>query len=442
MKLLLRALVLASLLAAIATSSAAAQIGVDCFSPQRTTCNAPWHANDVRIEWSVAAPFAPASGCVNETINWDTRGTERGCVAIAPGGESTSRSVTLRVDRTAPLLTGAAPERPPDGGGWYRSAVVVRFSGADETSGILACTTTTYGGPDAGAASVSGVCRDNAGNTSAVGGFPLKYDTTPPAVTGIAPARQPDHGVWYTAPVGFAVSANDGLSGLANCDPLAYGGPASAAAVVQPICRDVAGNVGSGSFTFPFDATPPALGKVKVRAGDGVVRLNWAAADAEKVRIVRSPGRNGDERTELHDGGGTSLTDGRVRNGRRYEYRLSAVDQAGNESARIVKVVPGPRLISPANGARVDRPPVLRWTPVRGADYYNVQLWRGKRKVLSAWPSRARLELKRAWRYLGKRRLQPGVEYRWLVWPGEGPRALNDYGRLIGRRTFVFAPST
>jgi hypothetical protein len=261
-------------------------------------------------------------------------------------------------------------------------------------------------------------------------------------INGITPARPPDHGTWYTAPVGFAVSAADGLSGLAGCDPLAYRGPASAAAVVQPTCRDLAGNTCTRSFTFPFDASPPALRKVKVRPGDRVVRLNWAAADASKVRIVRSPGRGGAVRTEIHDGGGIRLVDIYVRNGRRYWYRFAAVDQAGNESTRTLPVVPGPRLLSPRDGARVERPPTLRWTPVRGADYYNVQLWRGDRKLLSAWPTGAKLKLERAWRYSGKQRLERGGHYRWLVWPGDGPRALNDYGRLIGRRTFIFAPGS
>jgi hypothetical protein len=168
--------------------------------------------------------------------------------------------------------------------------------------------------------------------------------------------------------------------------------------------------------------------------------MNWAAADAKEVRVSRSPGRGGADRTVLHDGPGDSLTDERVVNGRRYEYRISAVDQAGNEASRTAGVVPGPRLLSPAHNARVDEPPVLRWTPVRGADYYNVQLFRGDRKVLSAWPDGARLKLRRSWRYFGKRRLEPG-RYRWMVWPGEGRRSASDYGRRIGRRSFVYAPS-
>ncbi len=101
--------------------------------------------------------------------------------------------------------------------------------------------------------------------------------------------------------------------------------------------------------------------------------------------------------------------------------------------------MPGPRLIAPADGAVVKgrKPPVLRWTPIQGADYYNVQLFREGRKILSAWPTRARLALKRAWRYRGRRvRLEAG-EYKWLVWPGQGTRSKADYGERIGVRKFT-----
>ena len=64
------------------------------------------------------------------------------------------------------------------------------------------------------------------------------------------------------------------------------------------------------------------------------------------------------------------------------------------------------------------------------------------RKLLSAWPGKARLELERAWRFDGHRfRLKPGRRYTWLVWPGRGKRSRNDYGPLIGRGTFTVAAS-
>jgi hypothetical protein len=80
---------------------------------------------------------------------------------------------------------------------------------------------------------------------------------------------------------------------------------------------------------------------------------------------------------------------------------------------------------------------MLRWTPVLAASYYNVQLFLGKHKILSAWPTRAGLQLSRRWRFEGHRyRLRPG-RYRWYVWPGFGTRRIAHYGRAIGPLTFM-----
>ena len=86
----------------------------------------------------------------------------------------------------------------------------------------------------------------------------------------------------------------------------------------------------------------------------------------------------------------------------------------------MLTVRPTSRLLGPGVGARPKRPPRLRWKRSPKARYYNVQLYRGKRKVLSAWPRRTRLQLHSAWRYGGRwQRLAPGT-YRWYVWPGYG----------------------
>ena len=45
-------------------------------------------------------------------------------------------------------------------------------------------------------------------------------------------------------------------------------------------------------------------------------------------------------------------------------------------------------LVAPADGARVTSPPTLHWRPAPKATYYNVQLFRGGRKVLISGPVR------------------------------------------------------
>ena len=74
---------------------------------------------------------------------------------------------------------------------------------------------------------------------------------------------------------------------------------------------------------------------------------------------------------------------------------------------------------------------------MRRAGYYNVQLYRKGRKILSAWPQSARYQIERRWRYAGQaQRLSPG-RYVWYVWPGYGDRSQANYGDLVGRRAFV-----
>jgi hypothetical protein len=176
---------------------------------------------------------------------------------------------------------------------------------------------------------------------------------------------------------------------------------------------------------------------VSVRTGDRVVRLAWAPGAT--ATLVRTPGTDGAASEVLYEGPGRSFRDREVRNGRPYRYVLTLADEAGNAASRELAAVPDRALLEPAKRASIAAPPLLRWTPVRGARYYNVQLLRDGRKILSAWPRRAELQLKSRWRFHGRRyRLKPG-EYRWYVWPGKGPRKENEYGRRIGARSFVIA---
>jgi hypothetical protein len=131
------------------------------------------------------------------------------------------------------------------------------------------------------------------------------------------------------------------------------------------------------------------------------------------------------------------FSDRTVKPGVRYRYLVSVADAAGNVAQKAVTTAEPSALLGPAAGAVVRKPPVLRWQAVKGATFYNVQLYRSGRKVLSTWPGVAKLGLKRAWTYAGKRyRLQPGV-YTWYVWGARGTRAKPVYGKVLGSSTFT-----
>ena len=110
---------------------------------------------------------------------------------------------------------------------------------------------------------------------------------------------------------------------------------------------------------------------------------------------------------------------------------MVAVPETGTPARKRPAIVPAAGSVFPAGA-----PPLLQWPSVERARYYNVQLLRGERKLLSVWPARPRYQLMRSWRFHGQpRRLVPG-SYRWIVWPGYGKRAKGRYGKPIVRSTF------
>ena len=79
-------------------------------------------------------------------------------------------------------------------------------------------------------------------------------------------------------------------------------------------------------------------------------------------------------------------------------------------------------------------PLVLSWNPRKKARYYNVQLFRGKRNVLSSWPGGPVVSLTGTWNWEGAKRKLVAGKYEWFVWPGFGKRANSKFGNLIGNR--------
>jgi hypothetical protein len=358
---LIVSLALGALLLA-ATPARSADLNYACYSPPQSSTPVPchtWNTQPVRLAWSYDTTNAEAidGDCTPQTIRSDTAGTVVRCkIQDATDGSTTEKTAMVKVDMTGPTVT-VAPARPPDHGDWWNRPVTFGFIGSDGTSGVAGCDSVTYAGPDNGAAQLTGGCRDVAGNT-AVQSFALRYDASPPALTGVR--------------------------------------------------------------SVPLD---------------GGVTLSWKpSADAVRSEILRSPGKSGRSSTMLLSGNRRTFTDSSARNGVRYRYSIAVYDAAGNAASTTASATPFS--LAPVRGSRLSAPPLLRWHAMRRASYYNVQLFRGQRKILTTWPTRTRLQLRREWTYGGERlRLSPG-RYRWYVWPGFGSRAAERYGRLIGHSTF------
>ena len=296
------------------------------------------------------------AGCQDKTFTTDTAGTSEFCSAN-DGTATVTVELTIRVDKTPPVVTGGHPSRPADVNGWYNHAVAVAFSGVDQTSGIEACTATSYGGPDSAAASVTGTCQDRAGNLSSPLGYGLRYDATAPVLTGAAPERPPNPGGWFNRPVRFDIQATDATSGLAGCPSVTYGGPESVAGSFSAGCRDQAGNFASRTFPLKYDATAPVLRDLEASGLNRGVALSWrTGTDTESVQVIRTPGVGGEPATTVFRGLATSFVDGRVTNGVRYSYEVRAQDAATTPPAR----PPPPSRSPPGRTPPRPAPPLAR----------------------------------------------------------------------------------
>jgi hypothetical protein len=74
---------------------------------------------------------------------------------------------------------------------------------------------------------------------------------------------------------------------------------------------------------------------------------------------------------------------------------------------------------------------VLHFRPAKGAVYYNVQVYDGRRRIVLAWPRRPQLRVP-------ARLLRSGRSYDWYAWPAYGSYAHPRFGpplavaRLLG----------
>jgi hypothetical protein len=331
-----------------AAPAGAQSVVASCDTPpaNRDSCNRWYATAKVILDWDWNPAAITTAGCEGGTLSAEGR-VERSCL-VEWLDTTLRKKVWIGIDRTPPQLVALQPARPPNANGWFNRPVRLTFVGSDSTSGVVSCSSTTYGGPDG---------------------------------------------------LGVPISGS---------------------------CSDAAGNVEAGSLPINYDATAPERPTVEVRPGNGRVSLGWSAPQGVEARVVRT--RKGGKRVVVFSGAGEHITDRRLRNGRRYRYVVTLIDQAGNQAADAASAVPTTSpLLLPARGAHVGSAPALVWKPVRRARYYNAQLLRRGHKILTRWPRAPHLQL---------RGLVP-ARYCWYVWPGFGERSQHRYGDLIGKSCFT-----
>jgi hypothetical protein len=319
------------------------------------------------------------------------------------------------------------------------------FSCRLDESGFVPCpSTVAYNNLSDGPHVFSVRANDPAGNTGPDVAFGWTIETRPPtasvtlAPAGLSNSRSAAFGFAADEPSTFECKLNGG--DFAPCtSPALYAGLSDGAHAFSVRARDAVGHLSAPALhAWTIDATAPETSLTTVPASGTATSATFAFAASESGSFeCRVDGAPFTPCGSPKSYAALSQTD--------HQFQVRAIDAAGNADATPSVhnwkiMAPAAKkaaaaLQSPKAGARVKRPPLLVWRRVAGARYYNVQLFRGRRKVFTGWPTRTRLQLRAKWTNRGRtERLLPG-RYRWFVWPGyTNPRR---YGALLGQSTFV-----
>lgn len=175
------------------------------------------------------------------------------------GNIETVKTVSFKIDKSAPEINGAATTES-NANGWYKQSVVVRFNCNDAVSGAVSSVIDNTIGTEGSNQSSKGICTDVAGNTSELTISGINIDKTAPVVSVL---RSPDANSrgWNNTPVTVTFAATDALSDLdgSSTNVVVFNDEGSGQSASYNF-TDKAGNVSVASVTgINLDFTPPVL---------------------------------------------------------------------------------------------------------------------------------------------------------------------------------------
>jgi hypothetical protein len=234
----------------------------------------------------VAGVTAPVS------VSVETAGTTVTGTARDTAGNTGTDAVTVKLDRTAPTVTGTVVSGARGANGWYVGPVTVRFTCSDALSGIAVCPDdvilTTAGASN----SVTGTAVDRAGNTASatVGGIAIDQDG--PALTTADVNVQ--RGIYQLGAVPAATcTARDAGSGVASCTVAVSGGPVGTWTWTAT-ATDKAGNrstaTGTYRVVYRFDGFLPPISDTAHQVGTSTSVFQGGSTVPVKFALKKADG--------------------------------------------------------------------------------------------------------------------------------------------------------
>jgi hypothetical protein len=251
-----------------------------------------WYTSDVTVTWTVTDPDSPIlalSGCGAASVTEDTVGTMFTCTATSGGG-TTTESVTIKRDATAPVVQLFTPANDAT---YEQVAIVNADYGCDDAlSGVASCigpvaTGVAIDTATAEAKSFAVTATDTAGNSTTVTHNYTVSESTPPVDAIDDTATTPED-----QPITIAVLGNDtGGGGPLSITAVTQGTNGAVSIVgVNAVYTPNADFFGTDAFTYTAsDGTTSDSASVTVTVeavNDPPVAVDDAASTAQGVAVT------------------------------------------------------------------------------------------------------------------------------------------------------------
>ena len=246
-----------------------------------------WNNSAVTVTFECSDTGSDLADCTEpQLVDTEGAGQTVTGTAVDMAGNSTSATASINLDKNSPAIM-AAPDRAPNGAGWYNADVTVSFTCSDGLSGIASCPTAQTVGEGSGQ-TVSGTATDAADNTANANITDLKVDKTTPIITISLTADGNPYapGTWTNNNVVVTFSCSDALSGVASLTPpvtLGEGADQSTSGT----CVDHADNSASVTMSdIDVDTTAPTISGTAAPAPNAAnwnntpVTVTWTCEDA------------------------------------------------------------------------------------------------------------------------------------------------------------------
>jgi hypothetical protein len=328
----------------------APSISAAAFYPDGSSYDGAWTNKNITVKFTCSDPLSGlATACPADQLVDTESDSAAGTVVSGSvsdnAGNSSSDSVTVYVDKTAPTISGSAAPAA-NAAGWNNTNVTVSFACDDNLSGIASC------GPDQTLSAegaeqfATGTAVDNAGNSRDATVSGINIDKTAPSIEFVG-RTTPNANGWNNGNVTVEWSCSDTGSGVVSESISKTVSDEGASQSATATCADFAGNEASDAQSgINIDKTAPVitfLNRTPANANgwnNGNVAVNWSCSDNGSGVVSDSISK-----TVSDEGANQSAT-------------ATCADLAGNEASNtkgeinIDKTPPSVSLVGgPADGA-------------------------------------------------------------------------------------------